>query len=384
MEKVPEKILLVDDDRNLLDSFKRQLRKRLTLQTATSAADGLQAITYAGPFAVVISDMQMPNMDGIEFLTRVRISSPNTVRIMLTGNANLDMAISAVNDGNIFRFLNKPVDSGVLYESIIDGIQQYRLVTAERVLLNKTLKGVVDLLSDMLSLVNPIAFSQASRSKRLVRSIVRHLDLADGWSYELASMLSQLGYATLPIELLDKIRSGQKLTNSENELLKNHPKIGSRLLKHIPRLETVAAMIERQNKSVEQLNFTPPLTAEDKASLGGQILRVVIAYDEQIDRGVSDDTAIETLKDQPEAYDPALVRALALGESGNQQIELLSLPVEKLEAGMILDQPIRSRAGAPLVTKGQEINAPIKMRLLVARETGVISGTFKVIRITEK
>jgi DNA-binding NtrC family response regulator len=104
-----EKVLLVDDDRNLLSAFNRQFHNRINLVTAASGEDGIQAITYDGPFAVVISDMQMPNMDGLKFLTHARSLSPDTVRVMLTGNANLDVAISAINDGNIFRFLNKPV-----------------------------------------------------------------------------------------------------------------------------------------------------------------------------------------------------------------------------------------------------------------------------------
>ncbi|MCM8883612.1 MAG: response regulator, partial [Candidatus Thiodiazotropha sp.] len=125
MDKLPEKVLMVDDDRNLLDSFRRQFRKRLNLETATSGADGVQAVRDGGPFAVVISDMQMPNMNGVEFLSKVYSISPNTVRIMLTGNANLDVAVDAVNDGNIFRFLNKPVETDQLYQTIT-GLSGFR------------------------------------------------------------------------------------------------------------------------------------------------------------------------------------------------------------------------------------------------------------------
>ena len=115
MDKPPEKIILVDDDRNLLDAFRRQFRKTLHFETATSGADGVQAVRDGGPFAVVISDMMKPNMNGVEFLSRIRQLSPSTVRIMLTGNANLEVAIDAVNDGNVYRFLNKPVESDQLH-----------------------------------------------------------------------------------------------------------------------------------------------------------------------------------------------------------------------------------------------------------------------------
>ncbi|MET0089017.1 MAG: response regulator [Candidatus Thiodiazotropha sp.] len=123
MDKPTEKVLMVDDDRNLLDSFRRQFHKRLNIETATSGADGVQAVRDGGPFGLVVSDMMMPNMNGIEFLSRIRAIAPNTVRIMLTGNANLDVAINAVNDGNIYRFLNKPVETETLYNTIMDGLR---------------------------------------------------------------------------------------------------------------------------------------------------------------------------------------------------------------------------------------------------------------------
>ncbi len=384
MEQVPEKVLMLDDDRNLLDSFKRQYRKRLNLVTSTSGADALQALTDDGPFAVVITDMQMPNMDGIKFLSHARIQAPDTVRIVLTGNANLQIAIQAVNEGNIFRFLNKPVEPDVLFESIIDGIQQNRMITAERMLLSKTLKGVVDLLSELLSLINPETFDQAKLIKQSVRNMVRNLNLAETWIYELAAMLSQLGYAILPKELLEKLGSEQRMDSKEIELFEQQPKTVSRLIKHIPRLETVAAIVEMQSAPLKQIELRNRLTADEKAIVGGQILKVAIAFNQRLRKGVPTKEAIAALMDDPDKYDPALVRALALGDTNDQWIEQLSLPVEKMEAGMVLDQAIHTAAGSKLVTKGQEINNLIRMRLLVARETGIISGTFKVFRVAER
>jgi len=269
-----EKVLLVDDDRNLLASFTRQFHKRINLVTAASGEDGIQAVTYDGPFAVVISDMQMPNMDGLEFLHQMRSLSPDTVRVMLTGNATLDVTITAINDGHIFRFLNKPVPIGVLFETMIDGIQQYRHVTAERDLINKTLKGTVNLLADILGLVDPHSFSRASRIKRLVLSMAKQLKLPDLWSYELAAMLSQLGCITLPSELMQKITAGEKIEESELLQFSKHPEIGARLLQHIPRFEAVAAMVKQQNTELDNIDMGPKLTLGQKGILGGQILKV--------------------------------------------------------------------------------------------------------------
>ncbi|MCU7906974.1 MAG: response regulator [Candidatus Thiodiazotropha sp. (ex Epidulcina cf. delphinae)] len=381
MEKPPEKVLMVDDDRNLLDAFRRQFRKRLDLETATSGADGVQAVRDGGPFAVVISDMQMPNMNGVEFLSQVRAISPNTVRIMLTGNANLDVAIDAVNDGNIFRFMNKPVEREQFYQTILDGILQYRLITAEKVLLNKTLKGAVDLLADILSMVKPAAFSQSSRIKRHVRTMVNSLSLEDGWHYDLAAMLCQLGYISLPEELIQKIADDTELSHVESELYNTHPGMSARLLKHIPRLEIVAAMVERQNDNIGKIEFQGRLSSGDKAILGGQILRVAIAYDQLVNRGVDEGEAISQLKAAPERYDPILVETLSLG-SRNRKVEILTLPIDQLEPGFILDQPIRTKGGVLLVAKGQTLSQAVLFRLIAAQDSSVFSGAVRVFRVT--
>jgi response regulator RpfG family c-di-GMP phosphodiesterase len=381
MDKLPEKVLMVDDDRNLLDSFRRQFRKSVNLETATSGADGIQAVRDGGPFAVVISDMQMPNMNGIEFLSKVRAISPNTVRIMLTGNANLDVAIDAVNDGNIFRFLNKPVDTDQLYQTISDSIQQYRLITSEKVLLNKTLKGAVDLMTDILGMVNPIAFSHASRIKQYAHTIVNSLSLEDSWHYDLAAMLCQLGYISLPEELVQKVAEGDELNHAEKQHYMSHPAMGARLLKHIPRLEVVADMVERQNDNVGKIEFQGKLSNENKAILGGQILRVAIAYEQLTSQGMDEQAAFDELKDNPEQYDPILVEALALGAQ-NRKVEVMTLGIGELEPGLILDQPIKTQGGTLLVAKGQAVSQAVLFRLLAAQESGIVAGSVRVFRVT--
>src|ERR1043166_4052564 len=103
-----DRILCVDDDPNILEGYKRQLRKEFELVTAVGPEQGLQMGIQQGPFAVVVSDLQMPGMNGVEFLAQVRTQEPDTVRMLLTGNAELQSAIEAINQGQIFRFLTKP------------------------------------------------------------------------------------------------------------------------------------------------------------------------------------------------------------------------------------------------------------------------------------
>ena len=126
------RVLFVDDDPKVLAGIRRQLRKRVPIETVDSGSAGLEAISDKGPFSVVVSDYCMPEMNGIEFLARVRQTAPETVRMLLTGSADLQAAIQAVNQGNIFRFLTKPCSPEQLMEALDSGIKQYRHTRRER------------------------------------------------------------------------------------------------------------------------------------------------------------------------------------------------------------------------------------------------------------
>ena len=191
-----DKILLVDDDANLLAATRRRLRKKFELETARSGADGLHALNTNGPFAVVISDMRMPEMDGLEFLKQVKTSAPDTVRMVLTGIADPNTAVEAVNEGNIFRILNKPCSSESLSRAIEAGLQQYHLIRAERDLLERTLAGSVKVLIDVLSLVDPAAFGTSARLRQRTRQLAaapqRAPDLGAGGGSEVRRTIRRI------------------------------------------------------------------------------------------------------------------------------------------------------------------------------------------------
>ncbi len=378
MEK--EKILLVDDDQNLLASMRRQFHKKLNLVTAPGGEDALTTMQHEGPFAVVVSDMKMPFMDGIEFLSRVSKESPDTVRIMLTGNADLQTAINAVNEGNIFRFLTKPCDTELMHQTILAGLRQYRLHTAERELLHKTLRGAVNLLTDVLSLVNPVVFSRASRLKRYVHDMVGALKLEDAWGYEMAAMMSQLGYITLSSELAEKALAGVELDENEQAVMDANPQTAAQLIQHIPRLEAVAGMVKLQDGSADLPGDWSGLNRDQKAALGGHILKVAIAYDQLLHNGKDHDQAVAVLKESPRDYDPGIVESLDAVGGGKQEIQILSLAVSELKPGMIIDQDVSSPSGMLYVAKGQEVSSTLYYRLLGLEESGMLTGKLRVVQ----
>src|ERR1700691_3098843 len=134
-----DQILCVDDDANILAGFQRSLRKEHALDVALGGAAGLAMMREKGPYSVVVADMQMPGMSGIQFLQEAERLSPDSVRLMLTGNADQKTAMDAVNQGHVFRFLTKPRPAAELAGALKAGLKQYRLVTAERELLENTL-----------------------------------------------------------------------------------------------------------------------------------------------------------------------------------------------------------------------------------------------------
>jgi len=121
------RILIVDDDELILDALKRHLRSRFDVTTATGGKEALRLVMSQDPYAVVVADLRMPEMDGVTLLYLVRQIAPDTVRVMLTGKADLEAASAAVNVGNIFRFLIKPCPTWMLLRALEAAVEQYRL-----------------------------------------------------------------------------------------------------------------------------------------------------------------------------------------------------------------------------------------------------------------
>ena len=133
------RVLFVDDEPYVLAGLTDLLRGRYQVTTATSGAEALQIIVDSEPFSVIVSDFAMPGMSGAEFLGQARHASPDAIRLLLTGQATLEGASAAINEGQIFRFLIKPCSGSHLIQALDDAVEQYRLVTADRQLLEHKL-----------------------------------------------------------------------------------------------------------------------------------------------------------------------------------------------------------------------------------------------------
>jgi len=229
--KLP-RILYVDDEENVLLAMKRHQRKHFEIQTCSSPLEALEQIRKGESFSVIVSDLRMPGMDGVEFLRKTRALLPDATRIMVTGNADLDAAKRAVNDGHVFRFLSKPCEPDVMREAISSGHRIYELTVAERDLLERTLRGAIDVLTQTLSLSNPEAFGRASRISRYASALVKQMALENPWKYEVAAMLSQLGMVAVPPDVTRKAYRGETLSAVEINMLAQGPEAVDRFVLH--------------------------------------------------------------------------------------------------------------------------------------------------------
>jgi response regulator RpfG family c-di-GMP phosphodiesterase len=362
-----KRILCVDDDPNVLKAFERQFRKRFDLHTAQGPEMGLQALSNDGPFAVVVSDLRMPVMDGVEFLSRARQNWPDTIRIVLSGQSDLNMAIAAVNEGNVFQFLSKPCPAEMLARALEAALDQHRLITAERELLEDTLRASIGVMSEILSLANPVAFSRAQRIRRYVIHIARHLNLTGQWQYELAAMLSQIGCAAVSPDVLEKYYDAQPLDAREASILLSQGRVGQKLLAHIPRLEEVAEIVGNQSV-VGNL----PEGTGNTVSIGSGLLKVAIDFDQLLMSGANTDAALSQMRERG-SYDPSFLAALEQVQVQQEAREVRRLGVAALRAGMTTNSEVRSRTGLLLMGVGQELTSAAITRLQTfALTTGVV------------
>jgi response regulator RpfG family c-di-GMP phosphodiesterase len=355
-------ILCVDDEPKVLEGLVLNLRRHYRVSTASNGQAGLAIVDGSDPPAVVVSDMRMPEMDGAAFLSQVRERSPEIVRILLTGQTDLDSAIAAVNHGQVFRFLTKPCNPQNFLTAIQAAAAQYRLITAEKELLEKTLRGSIKALTEILSLANPLIFGRATRLKQHAAELVAGLGVPFSWQLEVAVMLSQIGCIVLSPANNEKLYYGRPLTAVETESTQCVPKISLQLLESIPRLELVCAILDAQEYNFDGQGSPPGAPKGESIPLGARVLKLVSDYDFLEAAGTSPGVAISTLQGRKGRHDPKLLAALGRVKNkaapGVGEIKLAAL-----QTGMLLVQDVMSTAGALLVPRGHEVTQAILTRL---------------------
>lgn len=362
--KLP-RVLCVDDEVRVLHSIERSLRDKLDLTLVTSAADALTALRETPePFQVIVSDMRMPDMNGINLLTQVRREFPDVVRALLTGHGDLEIVARAVNEGNIFRFLSKPCSMGEILDAVRACVRQHNLVSAERVLLEETLKGSIDAMSEILALSSPTLFGRGTRVKTLAELMCTEAGIHIDWQMQVAAQLAQIGRITLPDTIATKLATGEPLTAQESGMVERVPQVTYNIISHIPRLDEVLMTIQFMDKNFDGTGSPRGKISGDDIPIASRVLKLANRIEELQGRGYSVRRILDSLRVETGAYDPRLLKAYeAIADVAEDKAGPRGMLMHEMRIGMIMVEPVRSQAGVMLVAAGQEVSESLLRRI---------------------
>ncbi|UTW47186.1 HD domain-containing phosphohydrolase [Bacterioplanoides sp. SCSIO 12839] len=396
-------VLLVDDEENILKSLRRTLRRsEVDIVTATSGRDALYIMENT-EVDLVISDMRMPEMSGAEFLAEAARLYPNTIRILLTGYADLESTIAAVNEGRISRYLNKPwnddeirqiveenlrsklleVRNQQLSQQLLEKNQQLEMMNAsleEKVAertegLKQANREIIQGYEHMVMLASSIAAMRdesaadaASVKAAMAEEIARQLamDEADIAAVRDAALLSDLGKMGFSDQMLRTPYS--QYDKDQLQLFKQYPLMGEAALLGVPQLFMAGVYIRNQFERFDGSGF-PDKLAGERIPLGSRILTVVRDF---IDLRMGKYTGTEYEEKQAESeivrfsesrYDPEVVSVFSsvyqqFATDGLRENEQL-VKSNDLQAGMILSRHLLSSKGMVLLKKGFQLNQAV-------------------------
>ncbi len=354
------RVLCVDDEPQVLEGLQRALRSGFEVSVATSGQAALARLAAGESFEVVVSDMRMPVMNGAALLSEFRHQAPDTVRLLLTGQSDLDAAIAAVNEGQIFRFLTKPCPPDRLATALRAATFQHRLLTGERVLLEQTLVGSVRALTEVMCLVHPEVFGAGARQHERARAIAERLGIADAWHVEVASMLTSAGYAVLPSEVLIKVNAGNALDETERAMVARVPGVVERMLSHIPRLENVREVLKHQRGQAEKAGVRK--ASNLGAPIGARILQAVQDLTVAEARLGDLERALTEVVARRDYYGSNVLDALVFVCRPEPQV-LRSLMLREITMGMVIVDAVKTDTGVVLLPRGQRVTAELLERL---------------------
>lgn len=372
------KILYVDDEPNLLSSFRSLMRgENCDIHLLEKSEIIEDYLRLNGPFAVVFSDQRMPIVDGVKVLQTVAEIHPETVRIMITGYADFDDTLRAINVGKISHYINKPWDDNSLRQLLRVSIEKYNLHAENRFLIGElklkneslteliggTLSGTVRLLSDLIGYINFEASTQTSRIRQIGLDFLKKIDNLDPlerWEIESAFDLFNIGLAVLPSWIQVTLNKDGLSSVERFSEARNHQLLGAALIENIPKFKNVARIIRLYKKNYSGQG--EPIT--EKASgvnipLGSRLLRILTDIDKLLLQNFTRDEIYKKLIETENVYDIELLKlffSTAQQQHLQNQVEK-HVAIEELQVGMLLLQDVVTRKGLCLIKSNVILSA---------------------------
>lgn len=352
------RILLVDDEQQVTQGLGMVLRRSYEVVAASSGEEGLRRAAEEGPFAVIVSDMRMPGMNGAEFLARARAIAPDATRVMLSGQADLDAVVSAINEGGVFRFLAKPCAPSLVRKVLQEAVEHHHAVESERALVRTNLRHSADVLVECLGLIHPLAAAQSHRIEEVVRAVLPALGLEDTFDLEVAASLAWLGTLPLPAHLLGLVAVGATLDAEDQDVWRSHARIGADLVAALPGLEGPAEMLRAQMSAPSPASVVGAPREWPRARLGAELLRLANDLLTEVRRAGDQALGLHELR-AAKRHPAALLEALAAAALEPLGGETSAVRAEALAPGMVLEEDLCSRSGAIIAVRGTKANGTL-------------------------
>jgi len=379
-QQAVSKILLVDDDHHSMAALRGHLGGRFQVDTAPDAVEALDRMTRDRGYGVVVAGMEMPGMNGVEFLERAAATSPDTMRIILSAQTDSDTRLTAVNRAHVFAILDKPCSFIALESTVESAFRQHEAIRHERDILEGTVNGSIKLLVDILGVVSPDALGRGQRMRDSMRHMAKWLGKQSAWELETAALLSSVGYAAIPVSLLRKAAAGIELEPSEAKILCRAPRIAHDLIADIPRLAEVARIVLYQDKRYDGGGFPEDTVAGDALPLGSRILKILIDRADLEEDGIVKEAAHTKMKERVGCYDISLLESCFgcfpefLAQSVSSEFPVVSLAIDRLVPGHIVVSDIYTGSGIKLIGAGHRLTSMMLERLRNLAELKQVQG----------
>jgi response regulator RpfG family c-di-GMP phosphodiesterase len=360
---MPAKILFVDGDAQALEDISASLGQRFPVVTAASGKDALQAMSSGDQVAILVCEMELPDVDGATLMSKIKELSPQTVRLAVTHRADFKIALKAINQGGAAKLLTKPLSPQALAVALAEGLQQYQAYVREKEMFRDTLQGTVRVLVDILGLVSPYAISRSKRIRDRAMLLGRMLQVKPAWQLDLAVTLSHVGCVGLPPEIMEKLDSGKDFTPEERKQFETHPLIAAKLLRNISRMAYVSQIILNQHRKAKD---NPPVEA--------RILKAVLDLDHLERKGAPWAKALAVMAQRPGTYDPKVLEALQAHLRQCEEDVPKEVSLDQLQECMVLAQDLVNKENIKLLLKGQAVTKASLLRLQMFREELGVTG----------
>lgn len=327
-------VLLVDDDENILNAIKRNLNGKFKVCAVSDVTEAISQLKTEN-FPIIVSDMKMPKINGADFLSIVQKHSPDSIRILLSGESTRDDIIRCINECHIFKFLSKPCPPATLEKNLREAKEKYKENLFSKAEIDATVKGVTQVIASMHKFFLPEIYYKSLKIARQSKLLSNHFNLKSTWDLEMSSLLMFFGALHNKVHYWEILKIGENMDKSLN--------VSIGFLKKIPKFLTVTAVLQELRQLIKSKSLILKIDSEAK------LIKFLIDYNNLISDSNFENKfqelyakkVFDDLDAINKIIDPTFIREIR---------------PEEIASGMIFAEPVKTKSGATVVNQGEVVS----------------------------